>query len=134
MPRAYYQCPECRRVFTTRYKGLGRKHVPTCLCSNGSCDNVAMTYRGDGWDGRQNFPHGPPNFEGAEVKTDYVIIWPKGKPLPPGKYIIQIDKVDIAELTGDITYFGRCLGPDFHPQGETANGSADQQTEETPKS
>ncbi len=60
MPRGYYQCPKCRILFTTHYKTM--EGVPEIWCACGtkqpSDKGTLMTYRGDGWEGRGNIPHG----------------------------------------------------------------------------
>jgi hypothetical protein len=77
MPRAYFQCPKCGRPASTYYKyRKGRKgRKPRCshACPENGDAMTSMTYCGDGWDGRGNWPHGDP-FKGrfvdatAEVK------------------------------------------------------------------
>lgn len=57
MPKAYYQCPKCKRGFSTTYKMDETPPTVECGCKK---KPVPMTYRGDGWDGRENWPHGKP--------------------------------------------------------------------------
>ena len=61
MPMGYWQCPICREVFRSKYKTGER---PKMLCHGSKADapheEKAMTFRGDGWDGRENLPHGKP--------------------------------------------------------------------------
>jgi hypothetical protein len=66
MPRAYYQCPACKELFSTKYSG-GYNEPPEVQCGNHKDRKVKMTFRGNGWDGRKNLPHGkPPSWEGKE--------------------------------------------------------------------
>lgn len=64
MPKAYYQCPKCFTGFCTKYKHTG----PGCKAPEVKCGcsepKIVMTYRGDGYEGRGNWPHkGKPPVE-----------------------------------------------------------------------
>jgi hypothetical protein len=68
VPKAYYQCPECKTPGSTRYKsGTGKKKkgrprgVPVLYCCCREGRKFEMTYRGDGLVGRDNWPHGAPS-------------------------------------------------------------------------
>ena len=60
MPRAYFQCPRCKQTMSTRYQTSdGAPPEMFCCCRDlPKGGRTPMTYRGDGWDGRLNFPHG----------------------------------------------------------------------------
>lgn len=60
MPRFYYQCPKCKSPFST--KASLSRGIPEikCLCVEGK--ETRMTYRGQGEEGRNNWPHGEPDF------------------------------------------------------------------------
>jgi hypothetical protein len=63
MPRAYFQCPACKRGFSTKYTAPDRPQV-TCRCNGGKqIDGTPMTFCGDGHDGRGKWPHGKPLTE-----------------------------------------------------------------------
>lgn len=57
MPRAYYQCPECRMFMSTRYQAEYGGKMPkpsntpdmTCSCRPAT----PMKHLGDGWLGRE---------------------------------------------------------------------------------
>lgn len=76
MPKAYYQCPVCKGAFASRYN-KGRfldpgppDDPPEVYCDNhGSAPKALMTYRGDGWSGIDNWPHGEPDW--AKRKREY---------------------------------------------------------------
>ena len=71
MPKAYYQCPKCHGVFSTKYQG-GESEAPRDECRGGGQNQAHeptyMTFRGNGWDGRDNLPYGrPPSWEKKET-------------------------------------------------------------------
>lgn len=67
MPKAYFQCQRCRRTASSDYKTRDGKPTLYCQCTGTRYEKrhmAAMTYRGDGLDGRNNLPHGlPPGWK-----------------------------------------------------------------------
>jgi hypothetical protein len=65
--KAYFQCPVCKKPISTKVSGkdwgnrrFNPKKCPVqmfCMCrSDGK--QTQMTFRGYGYDGRENWPHG----------------------------------------------------------------------------
>ena len=60
MPKGYYQCPKCRTPFSTKFQGNKHPQIK-CYCGGDpTTEGIIMTFRGSGWDGRNNWPHGRP--------------------------------------------------------------------------
>lgn len=72
--KAYFQCPKCKRPFSTKHSGSAKSPPQIeCHCgySDGTQPGTPMTFRGYGWNGRNNWPHGqPPREDGPALPTE----------------------------------------------------------------
>lgn len=71
MARFYYQCPNCKKPFSTRMSASSCNPAIMCKCVKGK--DTQMTYRGQGLNGRDNWPHGRPKAFAMTLEAEIVI-------------------------------------------------------------